>query len=72
MMREAEFDAWLKNDYAGRNGVGLGEREGADLLEGRHLRQPAFLLLRRAEHVDRTHGQARVHAVEGAHAAVAA
>jgi hypothetical protein len=32
MMREAEFDAWLKNDYAGRNGVGLGERDRASRL----------------------------------------
>jgi len=36
--------------------LGLGQREGADLLERRHPRQPALALLVGAEHVDRLHG----------------
>ena len=52
--------------------LGLGQREGADLLEPRHGGQPALLLLLRPEHVDRLHRQPRLHAEERAEAAVAA
>jgi hypothetical protein len=31
-VREAEFDAWLKNDYVGRSGTGLGEHDRASRL----------------------------------------
>jgi hypothetical protein len=31
-MRDVEFDAWLKNEYVGRNGVGLGDHDRASRL----------------------------------------
>ena len=52
--------------------VGLGQREGAELLEPRHPGQPPLLLLLGAEHRDRLHGQPGLHAQERAEAAVAA
>ena len=52
--------------------TGFGQRERADLLQSGHRRQPALLLLLRAEHVDRPHGQTVLHAEEGVDAAVAA
>ena len=50
----------------------LGQREGAELLQLGHRRQPALLLLLRAEHGDRLHRQPGLHPEEGAQAAVAA
>ncbi len=50
----------------------LGQREGPQLAHPGHVRQPARLLLLRAAHRDRQHGQARVHAEEHAEAAVTA
>ena len=50
----------------------FGQREGPQLVHLGHVRQPARLLLLRAAHRDRQHGQARVHAEEHAEAAVAA
>ncbi len=47
-----------------RPDVGLGEAERPDLLQPRHLRQPALLLLLRPAQVDGSHGQAAVHAEE--------
>jgi hypothetical protein len=52
--------------------VGLGEREGADLVQGGHGRKPALLLLRAAQEIDRAHRQPGLHAHEGGDAAVAA
>ena len=52
--------------------VGLGEREGADLVQRGHRRQPALLLFLAAQQVDRAHGQSGLHAHEGGDAAVAA
>jgi hypothetical protein len=52
--------------------VGLGQREGADLVEARHRLQPALLLLLRAEHRDRLHRQAGLNAEAGPEAPVAA
>jgi hypothetical protein len=50
----------------------FGQREGPQLVHPGQVRQPARLLLRRAAHRDRQHGQACVHAEEHAEAAVAA
>jgi len=50
----------------------FGQREGPELVHLRHVRQPARLLLLRAAHRDRDHGQARVYAEHHAEAAVAA
>jgi hypothetical protein len=52
--------------------VGLGEGEGAELLQARHRGQPALLLLLRAEHGDRPHRQPRLHAQPRPQAAVTA
>ena len=52
--------------------VGLGQGERAELGAGGEVGQPALLLLVVAEQPDRGHGQAAVHGVEGAEAAVAA
>ena len=52
--------------------VGLGQREGTDLLQARHRRQPVPLLLLGPAVGDRAHGQPRLHPDEGADAAVAA
>jgi hypothetical protein len=52
--------------------LGLGQRERADRLDARHRLEPAVALLVGAEHVDRLHGEVRVHAEERPHAAVGA
>ena len=52
--------------------IGLGERERPDRVQCGHRRQPALLLLLRAAHRDRLHGQPGVHAEEGAQRPVAA
>src|SRR6185312_6328722 len=51
--------------------IGLGQREGADLLQPGHPRQPGLLLLLRSEHRDRLHGQPGLYADEGGDTAVA-
>ena len=50
----------------------LGEAEAADLFQARHRRQPFLLLLLRSIEIDRAHGQAAVHAEEGAERRVGA
>ena len=50
--------------------VRLAEREGADLLQPRHLRQVARSLLLGAENVDRLHRQSHMHAEECLDAAI--
>ncbi len=52
--------------------VGLGEPEAADRLAGREGRDPAVLLLLRAEGVDRVHDQRALHRDEAAQPGVAA
>src|SRR2546429_10006240 len=61
-------------DHAGgiRSVVRLREPEAADHLARRHLREPAPLLLVRAEGVDRIHGQRTPDRGERAHPPVAA
>jgi len=51
---------------------GFGEGERADRVQAGEGGQPALLLLRRAEQVDRLHRESRLHAEERAEAAVAA
>src|SRR4029077_20228358 len=57
-----------RRQAAARSGANqrLGQAETADFLEAGHWRQPLLFLLFRPVEVNRAHGQAAVHAKEGA------